>query len=128
MTDREKLGHWWCRKQLGRCLKKLRGLPEAGPFLEPLPWKKLGLDDYLDVVTDPIDLKTIGERLEHGGYEDDDGLIDPDYFWEDIMLVWENCKIYYEGDEEAKPYLMAEEMRVDAEAMEEEFWSELERF
>jgi len=43
MGERERLVHWWCRKQLSRCLKKLRGFPEAGPFLEPLPWKELAL-------------------------------------------------------------------------------------
>eukprot|EP00929_Paragymnodinium_shiwhaense_P051738 TRINITY_DN25994_c0_g1_i1.p1 TRINITY_DN25994_c0_g1~~TRINITY_DN25994_c0_g1_i1.p1 ORF type:complete len:646 (-),score=180.83 TRINITY_DN25994_c0_g1_i1:151-2088(-) len=128
LTEREQLVHWWCRKQLSRCLKKLTAFPEATPFLEPLPWEQLGLMDYREVVEEPMDLRTIGELIESGEYEDDDGLIDPDLFWDDVTLIWDNCALYYEGDEDAEPFRMAEKMRAEAEHLEEEFWSELERF
>ncbi|CAE7439178.1 HAG1 [Symbiodinium natans] len=119
---------WWCQRQLLRVLRRLVRLPKAGPFKEPLPWQELGLDDYPEVITDPIDLRTIAERLETGGYQDEEGFVNPDFFWQDVAACWENCKIYYEEDPEIEAVRMAEEMRVESEKMEEEFWRDLEKF
>lgn len=124
----EQLIHWWCRKRLLRFLKKLCSMEAAQAFLEPIPWEELGLTDYPDIVEQPIDLKTVGDRLDAGFYHDQDGLVDPDIFFGDIALIWDNCQLYYEGDEKAEPFTMAEEMREDAETMEDEFWAELEEF
>lgn len=128
MESRDKILHWWCHRQLLRTLRKLEKLPKAGPFREPLPWEELGLTDYLEIIPDPIDLRTIGERLESGEYDDDDGFLDPAVFWEDIGSCWENCKVYYEDDEEIEAVRMAEDMRLQAEAMEDSFWADLGEF
>lgn len=128
MESRDKILHWWCNRQLLRTLRKLEKLPKAGPFREPLPWEDLGLDDYLEIIPDPVDLRTIGERLGSGEYDDDDGFLDPAVFWEDIAFCWENCKVYYEDDEESEAVRMAEDMRVQAESMEDSFWADLDEF
>lgn len=119
---------WWCQRQLLRVLRRLVRLPKAGPFKEPLPWQDLGLEDYPEVITNPIDLRTIAERLDTGDYQDEEGFVNPDFFWQDIAACWENCKIYYEEDPEIEAVRMAEEMRLEAEKMEEEFWRDLEKF
>lgn len=124
---RDEVIHWWCQKTLDRFLSKLRRCPNADPFLEPLPWEELGLDDYLDVIHEPVDLQTIGVRLADGSYEKD-GFIDPELFWEDVSLCWENCKQYYDGEEDSATYELAESMKQVAEKMEDEFWEELDAF
>eukprot|EP00930_Biecheleria_cincta_P048887 TRINITY_DN34143_c0_g1_i1.p1 TRINITY_DN34143_c0_g1~~TRINITY_DN34143_c0_g1_i1.p1 ORF type:complete len:494 (+),score=110.56 TRINITY_DN34143_c0_g1_i1:134-1615(+) len=128
MESRDKILHWWCHRQLLRTLRKLEKLPKAGPFREPLPWEELGLDDYLEIIPDPVDLRTISERLESGEYDDEDGFLDPAAFWEEIAICWENCKVYYEDDEEIEAVRMAEEMRLEAESMEDSFWADLDEF
>jgi len=126
--NQDKILDWWCQRQLLRVLRRTVRLPKAGPFKEPLPWKELGLEDYPEVVTDPIDLRTIAERLQDGSYKDEEGFVNPDFFWQDIALCWENCKLYYEDDHEIEAVRMAEEMRVEAEKLEDEFWQDLEKF
>jgi len=120
--------NWWCEQQLHRCLQKLRRYPEAAPFLEPVPWEELGLADYPEVIEDPMDLRTLGELLSDGQYYNDEGIIDPSSFWEDVNLCWENCLLYYEGEEDAEPCQMAEFMMEEAGQLEEEFWDDLDRF
>lgn len=127
--ERDRLLHWWCLKNLPRYLRRLSRCEEAGPFREPLPWRELGLEDYLEVVERPMDLRTIQETLDAGGYADSAGLVDPDLLWEDVALCWENCLVYYEGEEgEVEACALAEAMRERAEEWEEEFWGELEAF
>jgi len=128
VQERDKLLHWWCERQLHRCLARLRRIEQAGPFLEPLPWKELELDDYLDVIETPIDLRTIGERLANKGYEDTDGFINPEFFWNDLAMCWENVLVYYEGDEELEAVQLAIHMCIEQETLEDEFWAELESF
>eukprot|EP00440_Ansanella_granifera_P017519 gb/GFBE01019029.1/.p1 GENE.gb/GFBE01019029.1/~~gb/GFBE01019029.1/.p1 ORF type:complete len:567 (+),score=104.29 gb/GFBE01019029.1/:1-1701(+) len=128
VQSRDKILDWWCQRQLARTLRRLAKLPKAGPFKEPLPWRELGLDDYPEVIEDPIDLRTIGERLERGEYKADDGLLNPEFFWQDVAACWENCKIYYEDDVDIEAVRIAEEMRVEAEQMEHDFWDDLEQF
>eukprot|EP00428_Durinskia_dybowskii_P004847 CAMPEP_0170298234 /NCGR_PEP_ID=MMETSP0116_2-20130129/49291_1 /TAXON_ID=400756 /ORGANISM="Durinskia baltica, Strain CSIRO CS-38" /LENGTH=299 /DNA_ID=CAMNT_0010549885 /DNA_START=75 /DNA_END=969 /DNA_ORIENTATION=+ len=103
-------------------------MPEAAPFSEPLNFEELGLNDFTQVVGDPIDLQTISETLENGDYEDDDGLVNPEYFWDDVALCWENMLLYYEDDQEVEAYKMALKMQVVAEELEDIFWSDLEYF
>lgn len=45
---------------LSQILAKLRKHDDAYPFLKPVEWKKLGLDDYPEIVKQPMDLQTIG--------------------------------------------------------------------
>lgn len=76
--------------------------------------------------------------------------MNPDFFWQDtrtrlagvagqdVGLCWDNCKMYYEAvaltafgsvqdDHEIEAVRMAEEMRLETEKLEEEFWQDLEK-
>mmetsp|Transcript_78709 Transcript_78709/g.138864 ORF Transcript_78709/g.138864 Transcript_78709/m.138864 type:complete len:525 (+) Transcript_78709:80-1654(+) len=128
VQDRDTILHWWCVRQLARSIRELRRAPKAGPFKEPLPWEELGLEDYLEVVEDPVDLRTIGERLNEEKYNDEDGLCDPEAFWADIGCCWQNCKLYYEEDMGVQAVQMAEDMRILAEGLEADFWADLGAF
>lgn len=62
-------------------LKRFKGvltLPfkhkEVDPFLEPVDWQGLGLDDYPEVVTHPMDLNAEQARLEGAWTEEDERL------------------------------------------------------
>jgi histone acetyltransferase len=48
--------------------------------------------DYYDVIKDPIDFYTIGERLNSNYYNR------PDIFDDDVMRVFANCKKYNDKD------------------------------
>jgi len=126
MMDRDKLLHWWCHKQLGRCIRRLRRHPIAGPFNTPLPWKELGLDDYPEIIKTPMDLGTIADRLNDGSYNDDHGFLNPDFFWEDVFLIWDNCLDYYGEDMEIEMCQVADELAQFSKEVEREFWIELE--
>ena len=58
------------------------------PFHEPVPWKELGLTDYLDVVKHPMDLGTVMNKLKHDSYRSFEA------FNKDITLIFENCRSY----------------------------------
>merc|ERR1712216_181441 len=112
-----------CR--LNRCLQQLMRADNAGPFLEPVPWVDWQLHDYLEIVEDPMDLRTISERLSDSGYKDRDGLIDPELFWADTELCWLNALKYYGEDMELEVCRMAVAMSNLAESLENDFWCEL---
>ena len=46
------------------------------PFLHPVD--TVEVPDYLDVVSEPIDLETIEERVKHGAYKSKEKLSDPE--------------------------------------------------
>jgi Bromodomain/Bromodomain extra-terminal - transcription regulation len=78
-------------EELQQCaviLKYLQGRQDAAAFLEPVDWEALGLPDYPQIVTDPMDLGTIDQRLKGGSYTS------PDQFASDVRLVWNNAKTY----------------------------------
>lgn len=115
--------HWWCRQHLEECLRKLMH-HTCGPFFsEPVPWEELGLRDYPEVVPEPMDLNAIGDILDCGDYDDEEGFINPDFFWEDVELCWENCIRFYENDQEVEAFGMAHEMRAFGKELEAEFWA-----
>lgn len=126
MLDRDRLLHWWCQKQLGRYLRQLRRHPDAGPFRTPMPWEELGFDDYPDIVKNPMDLGTIEERLKDSDYNDAEGFINPDFFWEDVFLIWDNCLDFYEDDMEIEMCQIADELAQFSTKLEKEFWIELD--
>lgn len=49
---------------LHRFLAQARQVPQVAPFLEPVPWKALGLMDYTKTIKRPMDLGTVGRKLE----------------------------------------------------------------
>ncbi|KAG7402109.1 hypothetical protein PHYBOEH_005672 [Phytophthora boehmeriae] len=67
----------------------------SGPFNSPVDTTLKGLEDYLQVVRNPMDLGTIKKTLETGGYEGPGGY---EKFAADIRLVWDNA-VLYNGEE-----------------------------
>ena len=92
----EKKGGWevCCKEILDKLLKNKR----AWPFTEPVDPKALGLKDYKKIVKKPMDLGTVGSKLEQGGYT---GLeTSGEEFYKDVMLTFDNALLYNdEGDE-----------------------------
>jgi histone acetyltransferase len=77
------------------------------PFREPVD--RVQVQDYYDVVKEPMDLKTVGEKLQSGKYEVKEA------FMHDIMLIIDNCRtynnedtVYYECATKMERYLEAQ--------------------
>ena len=128
MVKHDILIHKWCQRQLGHLLSKLSLEPQAAPFLVPVDWETLGLDDYPEIVQNPIDLHTIRKRLDASSYDDVDGLVDPELFFKDVALCWDNCLDYFENDLEVEVVQMALNMSSVAKHMEDAFWADLAAF
>ena len=60
----------------------------AGPFLEPVDYKGLGLLDYPTIIKHPMDLGTCKNKLLDGEYKIFQEFMD------DLSLIWENCRLY----------------------------------
>lgn len=45
-------------------LQQLEKEPNAAPFIEPVDWKALDLQDYPKIVKKPMDISTIREKLK----------------------------------------------------------------
>ena len=56
------------------------------PFREPVSLEDV--PDYLSVVREPIDLKTIEKKLSNNEYKV------REQFCEDILKIFKNCKLY----------------------------------
>ena len=77
---------------------------KAAPFLEPVDYVALGIPDYPQVVTNPMDVSTVAEKLEDGHYSN----IPPKQtagrspvarmlngaFRADIELIFDNAMLY----------------------------------
>ena len=72
-------------------LKKLKEHPSAWPFLAPVD--KNDVADYYDIIKDPIDLRTIEDRLESEQY-----YVTKEIFIADVKRICMNCKIYNSPD------------------------------
>jgi len=79
---RAALGKW-----LQEVLEMVRSHPSAWPFMDPVD--TVEVYDYLTVIKDPIDLRTIGDRLATGEY-----YITKDIFFADLKRMIENSKTY----------------------------------
>ena len=66
----------------------------AWPFYEPVNWEALGLNDYPNVVTRPMDLGTAKKKLEQFKYAN------ADEFVSDIRSIFTNCYKYNGKDNE----------------------------
>ena len=71
-----------------KILNQLKKFPDADPFLYPVDWKALGLDDYPKIIKKPMDVSTISSKLAGGEYS---GFGD---FEADFRLIISNCKLY----------------------------------
>jgi hypothetical protein len=61
-------------------------------FLQPLDYKSLGLDDYPLIIKKPMDLSTVKKNLKNTRYNS------PEEIFEDLMLIWDNCRTYNMSD------------------------------
>jgi len=57
-------------------------------FREPVDWKGMGLTDYLNIVSYPMDLLTVSKKFKEDKYTRVEEVLD------DIQLIWDNCKTY----------------------------------
>ncbi|KAI9002331.1 putative histone acetyltransferase, partial [Gaertneriomyces semiglobifer] len=69
---------------LVQLLTELRESPHSWPFLEPVA----GVPDYYEIIKQPMDLRTMGERLADDKYQTAED------FEADFSLIVKNCKIY----------------------------------
>ena len=69
-------------------LNAIRRHRDAWPFLEPVDVVALKLDDYYDVVKQPMDLGTVSKKLDQEKYPH------PDDFAADMRLVFTNAQLY----------------------------------
>lgn len=88
--------------KMGALLNQIEKEPNAAPFMEPVDWKGLDLQDYPKIVKKPIDLSTIRNKLKNKEYDTYDA------FFGDIQLIWDNCKLYNIAESEI--YRMAEDL------------------
>lgn len=71
---------------LRRFLYELQNHKQAWPFLKPVD--KDEVPDYYKVITSPMDLSTMEERLENGHYTTPNELV------ADVQLIFTNCRKY----------------------------------
>ncbi|KRX08151.1 Bromodomain [Pseudocohnilembus persalinus] len=68
----------------------MRRHKQGWPFMEPV--NKEDVADYYDVISDPIDLKTVEQKLVSNIYQDKDSFI------ADINRIFNNCRKYNQPD------------------------------
>ena len=78
-------------QQCKNLLQKLKKHKMAWPFNTPVDYVKLQIPDYPTVITQPMDLGTIGNKFKNNEYKD------YKQFVSDVNLVWNNC-ITYNGE------------------------------
>ncbi|DBA00739.1 TPA: hypothetical protein N0F65_001210 [Lagenidium giganteum] len=61
------------------------------PFNSPVDTTLRGLEDYVEIIKQPMDLGTIRKKLEDGCYEVPNG---HELFASDVRLIWENAVLY----------------------------------
>ena len=71
-------------------LKSLQNHEHGWVFAAPFNPVELGIDDYFDVIKKPMDLGTIGKKLDQGIYHSFDD------FRSDVQLTFENAMKYNE--------------------------------
>ncbi|EDN99343.1 hypothetical protein SS1G_02197 [Sclerotinia sclerotiorum 1980 UF-70] len=67
-------------------LSHLTRSKQAWPFLEPVDGDMV--PDYYKTITQPMDLQTMGQKLDEGLYDT------PKSFVEDVKLIIRNCRVY----------------------------------
>jgi histone acetyltransferase len=76
-------------KELQQILTQIKQHQSAWPFLEPVDPETTGALDYYEVIKNPIDLRTIQERLDRGDY-----YVTKEIFAADLKRMIENCEAY----------------------------------
>ena len=76
-------------KQMIDLLNQFVEDPACWPFMEPVDWESLGLDDYPQIIEKPMDFGTILINIKEDRlYKSADMIAD------DIKLVFTNCMKY----------------------------------
>ncbi|KAF5533733.1 histone acetyltransferase GCN5 [Fusarium phyllophilum] len=75
--------------EMRRFLYQVQNHKQAWPFLHPV--NKDDVPDYYNVITAPMDLSTMLERLEHDYYTAPKDLVS------DLKLIFSNCRKYNDG-------------------------------
>lgn len=82
--------HW--EKVSRRMMTNLMKNAKAWIFSEPVQPEKLGINDYFDIIKNPMDFGTIDKKLKHHEY------LNMQEFLSDVELVFENC-LNYNGEQ-----------------------------
>ncbi|KAK3900642.1 GCN5-related histone actyltransferase [Staphylotrichum tortipilum] len=72
--------------ELRRFLYQIQNHKQEWPFLNPV--NRDEVPNYYNVITSPMDLSTVEERLEHDSYAASKNLVD------DLKLIFSNCRQY----------------------------------
>lgn len=62
--------------------------PESLPFRQPVEPDTLGIPDYFNIIKNPMDLRTIRDKLNEGKYSD------PWEYVDDVWLMFDNAWLY----------------------------------
>lgn len=71
-----------------RVLERCRRNSKAEAFKKPVDYVRMKIPDYPNVVKEPMDLQTVGEKLKLRVYKD------PGEFAYDMRLIWTNAELY----------------------------------
>ena len=82
--------HW--EKVARRMITNLMKHPKSWVFNEPVQPEKLGITDYFDIITQPMDFGTVEKKLKHHEY------LNMQHFMQDLELVFYNC-FHYNGEQ-----------------------------
>ena len=81
-----------CLERCGVILYELSSLAYAHPFLKPVDVETI--PGYADVISNPMDLSTVQDRLASEYYlkhSIDSGLTAYEQCFQDVELIWKNC-------------------------------------
>ena len=84
------LYHW--EKVSRRMMTSLMKHSKAWIFNEPVQPEKLGISDYFDIITTPMDFGTVDKKLKHHEY------LSMQHFLQEVELVFQNC-FHYNGEQ-----------------------------
>ena len=73
--------------------------PEGYIFAQPVDYVALSIPEYPDIVTNPMDVSTIQQKMNDGDYVGFDEEVDLlDLFWKDVALMFDNA-VLFNGEE-----------------------------
>mmetsp|Transcript_31949 Transcript_31949/g.66670 ORF Transcript_31949/g.66670 Transcript_31949/m.66670 type:complete len:238 (-) Transcript_31949:144-857(-) len=75
-------------KKMAKLVDFFFNRPDAEPFRAPVDWKSLGLFDYPQIISEPMDLGTVKNRLKSKKYNT------LAQVGADVNKIWSNCKEY----------------------------------
>ena len=87
-----------CLERCGVILYELSSLAYAHPFLKPVDVETIS--GCADVISNPMDLSTVQDRIANEYYlKDDDSELTPyERCYEDVELIWNNCLKFNDPD------------------------------